>query len=121
MSTILVPVFNDRISSRLDCTECFKLVRIEGDEIASIEKLKIVAKNQFEKLKSIISLKPDAVICNGLTGYYENELIKNNIKVLSWFHGDFDDVVNKVVNGIYKFSWKHIVVVKIILFLDLLL
>lgn len=104
MRLLLVPVFNDRISSRLDCTECFKLVSIDGDKIANIEKLKIVAKNQIEKLNSILSLKPDAVICNGLTDYYANELLKNNIKVLSWIHGDFDEVVNNVLCGKYKFN-----------------
>lgn len=104
MSILLVPVFNNRISSRIDCTECFNLVRINNNEIESVEKLKIVAKNQIEKLNSIVSLNPDIVICNGLTEYYANELSKNNIKVMSWIKGDFDDVVNKVVSGIYKFN-----------------
>lgn len=104
MNRLLVPVFNDRISSRIDCTECFKLVKIENNEVESVEQLKIVAKNQIEKLNSIVSLKPDVVICNGLTEYYANELSKNNIKVISWIRGDFNDVVHKVVTGIYKFN-----------------
>lgn len=104
MSIILVPVFNNRISSRIDCTECFNLVKINNNEIESVEKLKIVANNQIEKLNSIVSLNPDVVICNGLTEYYAHELSKNNIKVMSWIRGDFDDVVNKVVNGKYKFN-----------------
>lgn len=102
MITILVPVFNDRISSRLDCTECFQLVKLNKDSIRSIERIKLIAKNQIEMLNSIISLKPDAIICNGLTSFFEVEFLKNNIEVIPWIQGEFDDVVEKFINGNYK-------------------
>lgn len=102
MRTIIVPVFNDRISSRLDCTEYFQVVKIDKKEIRSIERIRILSSNQFEKARSLISLKPDAVICNGLTTFYEAEFHKNNIQVLPWIHGEFEDVVEKFIQGNYK-------------------
>lgn len=99
MKTILIPVFNHRVSSRLDCTECFQIVKIDADRIKNVEKIKLVAKNQLEKLNLIISLKPDTVICNGLTEFYENEFHKNKINVIPWVHGQFEEVVKNFMNG----------------------
>jgi predicted Fe-Mo cluster-binding NifX family protein len=99
MKKILIPVFNHRVSSRLDCTECFQLLEIDKNSIRNSEKIKIISKNQMEKLKSILEMKPDTVICNGLTDYCENEFRKNNIEVIPWVHGKFEDVVEDFLNG----------------------
>jgi len=99
MKTILIPIFDQRISSRLDCTECFKVIKIENNSIYSTDKIKIIAKNQLEKLNIILSLKPDTIICNGLTEFYKTELAKNNINVVPWIHGNYNDVVESFVNG----------------------
>ena len=104
MRTILVPVFHDRVSSRLDCTKCFQLVKIENDSVLSVERIRIESNNQFDKVKSILALKPDSVICNGVTDFYENEFQKNNIEVLPWIYGEFEDVIENFINGSYRKS-----------------
>jgi predicted Fe-Mo cluster-binding NifX family protein len=77
-------------------------VKIENNAIQSVERHKIDTSNHFEKVKIIVSLKPDAVICNGVTAFYENEFHKNNIEVIPWVHGEFEDVVEKFINGKYS-------------------
>ncbi len=99
MKTLLMPVFKERISSRLDCTECFQVVEIDNNSVYRTEKVKVISKNQLEKLNLILSLKPNIVICNGLTEYYENEFHKNHVKVISWVHGKFEDVIKDFING----------------------
>ena len=99
MKTLLVPIFNERISSRLDCTDTFQVVEIKNNVIQSSQLVKILTKNEFEKLKTILSIKPDTVICNGLTEFYEREFKKSNITVIPWVHGEFKDVVNDFLNG----------------------
>lgn len=99
MKTILIPVFNQRVSSRLDCTENFKVVKIEKKIVREVEELQFVTKNNLEKLNLILSLKPNTVICNGLTELYKNEFTKNKINVIPWVHGRFVDVINDFING----------------------
>lgn len=99
MKTILVPIFNERISSRLDCTDSFQVVEIKNNVIQSSELVKILTKNEFEKLNIILSIKPDTVICNGLTEFYKREFEKNKIMVIPWVHGEFEEVVNDFMNG----------------------
>lgn len=99
MKTVLVPVFNQRVSSRLDCTQNFKVVKIDRKIIRDIEAVQFVAKNNLEKLNLILSLRPDTVICNGLTELYKNELTKNDVEVIPWIHGRFDEVINDFING----------------------
>lgn len=99
MKTILIPVFDHRISSRLDCAENFLLIKIVNNIVQSTETIKIIAKNQLEKLNVILSMRPDIVICNGITDIYENEFLKNNIKVIPWVQGQFRDVVKSFMKG----------------------
>ena len=70
MKTILIPIFNNRVSSRLDCTEYFLLIKINDKRIHNRETIKIIAKNPLEKLNVILSLKPNTVLCNGLTEFF---------------------------------------------------
>jgi predicted Fe-Mo cluster-binding NifX family protein len=77
-------------------------VKVDKKQIKSVEQIRIITNNEFEKLNFIISLKPDAVICNGLTTFYEAEFHKNNIEVLPWIHGEFEEVVKNFINGKFK-------------------
>lgn len=99
MRVILIPVFNNRISTRLDCTECFKIIKIDSNEIKSIDELKITTNNQFDRMNNILSIHPDTIICNGLTEYDENIFNKNHIQVFPWVHGEFNKVVDEFING----------------------
>lgn len=99
MKTIIIPVFSNRVSSRLDCTECFQIIEVHNNSISKSEKVKILSKNQLDKLKSILDMKPDTVICNGLTEYFENEFLKNKIEVIPWVHGNYEDVIAEFMNG----------------------
>lgn len=99
MNTVIVPIFNERISSRLDCTDTFQVMEIKKNVIQNSEMVKIFTNNEFEKLKTILSLKPDTVICNGLTEFYKREFEKNDIKVIPWVHGKFKEVVEDFLNG----------------------
>lgn len=99
MKTILIPVFNQRISARLDCAEYIEAIQIDNHTIQSMEKIKICASNQLEKLNLILSMKPDTIICNGLTDFYENEFLKNEIKVIPWIYGQLEEVIQKYIDG----------------------
>ena len=99
MKTILIPVFNERISSRLDCTEYFLLIKIKDKIIQNRETIKIITKNQLEKLNVILSMKPDTVICNGLTEFFENGFLKNNIELISSVYGLVEERLNEYLDG----------------------
>lgn len=98
MKRIIIPVFSQRVSSRLDCTECFQIVDIENSSIYKSEKIKILSKDQLTKLTSILDMNPDTVICNGLPEYFANEFVKNKIEVIPWVHGDYEDVIEDYMN-----------------------
>ena len=44
-------------------------------------------------------MKPDTIICNGLTEFYENEFLKSKINIIPWVHGRFEDVVQNFIEG----------------------
>lgn len=99
MKTILIPIFDQRVSSRLDCTKYFLLIKINDKIIHDRETIKIIAKNQLEKLNVILSMKPDTIICNGLTEFFENEFLKNNIKLISNVNGLIEEILNDFIDA----------------------
>jgi len=101
MKTILIPVFNDRISSRLDCTKYFLLIKIKNNIIQSTDTIKILAQNQLELLNAILSIKPDTIICNGITLFFVNEFLNNNIALITSVYGSVEETLKDFLEGKY--------------------
>ena len=107
METLGIPVFQDRISPRLDYAENFILLEIKNKTILKKESIKIITRNRLERINRIVLLNPDLVICNGLTERCYVELTKSDIKVIPWIKGDVDEVLNKYLNGFIRELGKH--------------
>ena len=98
MKTIAIPTFGNRISPRLGYAESVQLIYIDKKKVLKRETIKIITHNRLERINRIINLKPDILICNGLTEICQNELVKSTIKVISCIHGDVDEVLKKYLS-----------------------
>lgn len=99
MKQIAIPVFEDRISNRLDCCEHLLLVSIEQDTIKKREFIRLLDNNPFAKLKTMIDLGIDVMICNGITDFYSQRLLENNVKVIPWISGNVDAVLKQYLEN----------------------
>ena len=112
MEFIIIPIFGNRISPRLDYAEHFQLLCIENRKIIKQESIKIITNNRLERINRLIKMKPEMIICNGLTERCYIELTKSNIKIIPWIKGEIDEVLNNYFsgylreNGQYKFGNK---------------
>lgn len=97
--TIAIPIFGKRISPRLDLAENLKLFYVKGNKILKSEVIRLISHNKLEKINMVIGLNPDVIICNGLSEIFEKEIEKNNIKLISWIHGEVSEVLNKYLLG----------------------
>ncbi|NOX17389.1 MAG: hypothetical protein GXO87_03795 [Chlorobi bacterium] len=97
MEKIVIPVFENRISPRLDYAESFLIAEIEGRKLINKETIKLLTKNRLQKLNTLIELKPDLIICDGLTDVYGEKLKKKNVRVLSWIHGNANEILDKYI------------------------
>jgi predicted Fe-Mo cluster-binding NifX family protein len=93
MKLILIPIFGNRISPRLDFAQSLQLIKIENQKITSRETIKIITQNRLDRINKIINLKPDAIICDGLTEMCIHEFEKADIKVIPWVHGEIEKVL----------------------------
>jgi predicted Fe-Mo cluster-binding NifX family protein len=112
METLIIPLFGSRISPRLDYAEHFQLLSIENRKIVKQESIKIITNNRLERINRIIRMKPDIVICNGLTERCYIELTKSNIKIIPWIQGEIEEALQNYFTGYihesgqYKFGNK---------------
>lgn len=93
MKRIAIPVFEDRISNRLDCSENLLLVSLEKGEIIKREIVLLTHTGSSAKLNTLIGLKIDVLICNGITTFYSRRLSNTNIEIIPWVSGKIDEVL----------------------------
>ena len=63
------------------------------------ETIKIIAHSNLERINLIIGLKPDIVICDGISDLTYNKLTENNIEVKPWIHGTIGEVLRNYLDG----------------------
>ena len=107
METIIIPIFRNRVSPRLDYAEHFELVTVENGKIQKQESIKIVTNNRLERINRLIRLKPDMIICNGLTERCYVELTKSKIGVIPWINGEINEALQDYFLGYIRQAGKH--------------
>lgn len=113
METIIIPIFENRISPRIDYAQHFQLLTHEHGKIQKRESIRIITKNRLERINRIISMKPDVIICNGLTERCYVELIKSKIRVIPWIQGEIEETLQNYFYGYLLESGKHTFINKI--------
>jgi predicted Fe-Mo cluster-binding NifX family protein len=96
---VAIPLFGDRISSRLDCSECILLVDIDRGRIITRQEMRWAHTNFIEKIHLLHEEDVKVLICGGLTEACSNMLRDAGIGVLPWIRGNVEEVLCKFVNG----------------------
>ena len=99
MKIVAVPIFGTRISSRLDCADNLMLYTTSGLNIQDREKIRLVSNNALDKIQIISSVKPDVIICDGITEMYKNQLEERKIKVIPWIRGEVEEILVQYLKG----------------------
>jgi predicted Fe-Mo cluster-binding NifX family protein len=90
---IAIPVFQTKISPRFDSTQGFILLHIEESSVLEREKLTTEGWPVSAKLKQLVDLEVDTVICGGIDVKSMQQLNSNGIRVYSWITGEVDDAI----------------------------
>lgn len=105
MKRILIPIFEKRVSPRLDLTKKIAIYSVdESGKVLEKEIVNMVYNNKLERINKIIELKPDVIICDGLSELCENEINESGTELIAWQQGNVDEVLenyikNKFNNG----------------------
>ena len=102
MTTLAIPNFDNRVSPRLDYAESLQLIIIDKKRIIKRETIKLLVHSNLERLNIITKLKPNLLICDGISDLSKERLTEDNIKVISWVHGEIDTILKKYLSGILK-------------------
>lgn len=88
-----IPVFHTKISPRFDETQGFVLLETENAGVVAREKLATKGWSVIEKMKQLVELEIDTLICGGIDRASLQYLSFNGVKVYSWVTGEVDDAV----------------------------
>jgi predicted Fe-Mo cluster-binding NifX family protein len=88
-----IPVFHTKISPRFDETQGFVLLETENASVVAKENLATKGWSVIEKMKQLVELEIDTLICGGIDRASMQYLSFNGVKVYSWVTGEIDDAV----------------------------
>ena len=100
MKTIALSIFGDRISSRLDMAEKLMIVKVDDMIIKNKEIYLLDSADILNKLDTLVRLKPDVLICGGLTNLCEKKLKNYSIKVIPWVRGETENILKLYLSGV---------------------
>ncbi len=93
MKTIAMPIFESRISNRLDYSENVLVVVVENAAIRKRESYCWARANPLERIDLLKRLRVDVLICDGITEFYTNQFENSPIQVIAWVSGEVEDVL----------------------------
>ena len=99
MRKIAIPVFENRISNRLDCSENIILYFVDQQNVKSYRTIHLVKSNPTAKLNLLLELDIDVLICNGITNFYSQKLSESDIQVIPWISGEAGEVLHQYLRG----------------------
>jgi len=90
---IAIPVFHSNISPRFDEAQRFVLLETEGARIISRENFSTKGLSTIDKMKQLVNLGVETLICGGIDRGSLQYLSFNGIKTYSWVTGEVDDAI----------------------------
>ncbi|MCW9096948.1 MAG: hypothetical protein OQJ93_06120 [Ignavibacteriaceae bacterium] len=106
MKRIAIAVFQERVASRLEFAKHLLLVKVDNEKIKFRELVLLREEDPLKKIDIIFELKPDILICGGLTKMCEYKLRRSNIILMPWIWGNAENILslclkNTVIDGGY--------------------
>ena len=95
---VAIPVFHTKISPRFDSTQGFLLLQIEKSDVIKREKLPTKNWPSSAKIKQLVELEIDTLICGGIDLESMQQLNFNGIKIYSWITGEIEDAVTRFLS-----------------------
>jgi predicted Fe-Mo cluster-binding NifX family protein len=98
---IAIPLFENRISPRLDCAKKVLLVNLLEREkkFVSSEEKEFQTVEAGENTDFYISNEIDTVICGGISTEMQAFLLKHEIRIISWVTGEAQKALDLFIEG----------------------
>lgn len=91
---IAIPMFHTKISPRFDQAQGFLLLEIENASVIARENLKTKDWSVLSKMKYLVDLEVDTLICGGIDRASLQYLNFKGLKIYSWVTGEVEDAVS---------------------------
>jgi predicted Fe-Mo cluster-binding NifX family protein len=96
---VALSTFKNRIASRLDSADEILILTLQDNRVKNSETIRIIPSSPLNKIRQIVELNPDVLICGGLTQLCNHKLKDTDITVIPWTKGNAGDVFKKFLEG----------------------
>ncbi len=96
---VAIPAFGDRVSPRFDCANTLLIVTLEHREIIQREELSVADWAPQNRIKRLVDLGVDSVICGGIDRWSANSLANVGISLHGWVSGSIEESLAALQHG----------------------
>ena len=97
--TLAIPIFGNRVSSRLDCSESILIVAIDDGKVIQRREMRWTKASIPERIHMLIDEGVCILICGGLTNTCAQLLRESSIEVIPWVRGEVEDIILRFLHG----------------------
>ena len=99
MIRIAIPIFHNRVSPVLDTCTRLLIVGFEGKVSVERKEISFDLYSQSERFEIVKNLKPDAIICCGISEVFDKMLQSADIRLISGIVGDVEQVTEAFLSN----------------------
>ena len=96
---IAIPTFGNRVSPRFDCAQSILVITVDDGRIAERQELSVGDWTQRERVKRLLELGVDTVICGGLDRWSFGALRSAGAIVYCWVAGEVEPSLAALLRG----------------------
>jgi predicted Fe-Mo cluster-binding NifX family protein len=98
---IAIPIFENRISPRLDCAKKILLVKVaeKDKKVISSRETEAQTGDTSGNIEFYLSNEITVVICGGISIEMQDMLVKHGIRVISWVTGEAKKALDLFIEG----------------------
>ena len=96
---IAIPLFNMRISPRLDCAQSFLVATVEKGKVVERKELQARLWTPLKRIEKLRDAGVDTLICGGLDEVSAGRLISYRIRTYSWVTGGAEEAIYSLLRG----------------------
>ncbi len=96
---IAIPTFATRVSPRFDYAQSILLVTVDEGQISGRQELSAVNWAPQERIKNLLELGVDKVICGGIDRWSVASLQSAGVTIYGWVAGEIEDSLSALLQG----------------------
>jgi predicted Fe-Mo cluster-binding NifX family protein len=96
---VAIPRFGASVAPCLEYSATITIFVVEGGRVVGEMDFELQSQNPMDRVRLLRDQGVDTLICGGLQNRFEDLVLANGIRVISWLSGSVSELIRQFVEG----------------------